>query len=108
MQAEYVRARAHRLGRGNGRRAEQPHAVTVSVQILHAEQEADGDAPIDLGVRITTAGGEPLVPGASGMAAELEFWSDLAEVYVVPGAQFTLRYPIRVVGRGKVLELLPF
>ena len=80
----------------------------MSVQILHAEQEADGHAPIDLGVRITTAGGEPLVPGASGMAAELEFWSDLAEVYVVPAAQFTLRYPIRVVGRGRVLEVLPF
>jgi hypothetical protein len=42
------------------------------------------------------------------MAAELEFWSDLGEVYVVPGAQFTLRYPIRVVGRGHVLEVLPF
>jgi hypothetical protein len=65
----------------------------VSVQILHAEQEADGDVPIDLGVRITTVGGEPLVPGASGMAAELEFWSDLAEVYVLPGAQFTPPVP---------------
>src|SRR4029453_843320 len=32
-------------------------------------------------------------PGASGMAAQLEFWLDLAGVYVVPGAQFTPPVP---------------
>ena len=53
-------------------------------------------------------GGEPIVPGTSGMAAQLEFWLDLAEVYVVPGAQFTPAVPDPGVGRGQVLEVLPF
>jgi hypothetical protein len=61
-----------------------------------------------LGVQISTQSGEPLEPGVSGVTVDLHFWSDLADVFVVPSTRFTLRYPNRVVGRGQVLEVLPF
>jgi hypothetical protein len=76
--------------------------------ILRIEHEADDEGEMNLGVQITTASGEPLSPGASGLAVDLHFWSDLADVFVVPTTQFTLRYPNRVVGRGQVLDVMPF
>lgn len=66
------------------------------------------DESVDLGVRITTLSGEPISPGTSGLAVALDFWSDLADVYVVPSTAFTLRYPSRVVGDGRVLDVVPF
>jgi hypothetical protein len=72
--------------------------------LLHIEQE--GEDRIDLGVQIS-ASGDPLHPGDAGLAVELDFWDDLADVYVVPGVRFTLRYPTRVVGRGHVLAVAP-
>jgi hypothetical protein len=71
--------------------------------LLHVE----GDDQIDLGVQISTSG-EPLQAGSVGLAVDLDFWDDLANVYVVPGVRFTLRYPARVVGRGRVLTVAPF
>ena len=62
---------------------------------------------MSLGVQITTATGEPLSPGESGLTVDLQFWSDLADVFLVPNTRFTLRYPNRVVGRGEVLDVLP-
>ena len=75
--------------------------------ILRVEHEAAEDE-VNLGVQITTVSGEPLFPGASGVPVDLHFWSDLADVFVVPTTQFTLRYPNRVVGRGQVLDVMPF
>jgi hypothetical protein len=72
-----------------------------------AHEVADEDT-MNLGVQITTASGEPLSPGVSGVTVDLHFWSDLADVFVVPSTQFTLHYPNRVVGRGQVLDVLPF
>lgn len=63
---------------------------------------------MNLGVQITTWGDAPLSPGSTGLTLDLHFWSDLADVFVVPGTRFTLRYPNRVVGRGQVLDVLPF
>lgn len=76
--------------------------------ILRVELDNADDAPVDLGVRITTLSGDPIAPGVSGVAVDLGFWSDLADVYVVPTTRFTLRYPSRVVGTGRVLDVLPF
>jgi hypothetical protein len=75
--------------------------------LLRVELDAD-EEPVDLGVRITTLSGEPISPGTSGVAVDLDFWSDLADVFVVPSTRFTLRYPSRVVGVGQVLDVLPF
>jgi hypothetical protein len=41
---------------------------------------------MNLGVQITTACGEPLSPGVSELPIDLHFWSDLADVFVVPSA----------------------
>lgn len=76
--------------------------------ILRVEHDNTGEEPIDLGVRITTSTGVPLSPGTSRVTVALDFWSDLADVFVVPGTRFTLRYPSRVVGVGQVLDVLPF
>lgn len=76
--------------------------------ILRVEDDLDGEERVDLGVQVSTSSGEPLHPGAAEMVVELNFWADLADVYVVPGTSFTLRYPSRIVGRGHVLEMLPF
>ena len=76
--------------------------------ILRVEQDIEAEDDVNLGVQITTATGEPLLPGASDMTVDLHFWSDLADVFVVPSTRFTLRYPNRVVGRGQVLDVLPF
>jgi hypothetical protein len=75
--------------------------------ILRVEHDLEGEEQVDLGVQIWTSSGEPLQPGTAEMAAELNFWADLADVYVVPGMTFTLRYPARIVGRGQVLAMLP-
>lgn len=74
--------------------------------LLRVEQHLDGEDNPHLGVQITTASGEPLSPGNTGVAVQLDFWADLADVLVVPGARFTLRYPIRVVGSGEVVDVL--
>jgi hypothetical protein len=76
--------------------------------ILRIEHQVADEDEVNLGVQITTASGEPLSPGASALGVELLFWSDLADVFVVPSTRFTLRYPNRVVGRGQVLDVLPF
>jgi hypothetical protein len=74
--------------------------------ILRIEHDA-ADDEVTLGVQITTESGEPLSPGASDVPVDLHFWSDLADVFVVPSTRFTLRYPNRIVGRGQVLDVLP-
>jgi hypothetical protein len=76
--------------------------------ILRVEHDVADEDEVSLGVQITTASGEPLSPGQTGVAVELHFWSDLADVFVVPSTRLTLRYPNRIVGRGEVLEVLPF
>jgi hypothetical protein len=75
--------------------------------ILRIKQDIAEENETNLGVQITTQSGEPLSPGIAGVAVDLLFWSDLADVFVVPGAQFTLRYPNRVFGHGQVLDVLP-
>lgn len=60
------------------------------------------DSETDVGVRVATDSAEPLTPGASAEVT-LTFWDDPPEVQrMTPGTQFTLRYPTRVVGRGRV------
>lgn len=76
--------------------------------ILRVEHDVAEEDETNLGVQITTPSGEPLGPGVSGLAVDLHFWSDLADVFVVTGTRFTLRYPNRVVGHGHVLDVLPF
>jgi hypothetical protein len=76
--------------------------------ILREEHDVAEEDETNLGVQISTQSGEPLEPGVSGVTVDLHFWSDLADVFVVPSTRFTLRYPNRVVGRGQVLEVLPF
>ncbi len=45
------------------------------------------------------------MPGLTGVLVDLHLMSDLAELYLLPGATFTLRYPIRgLVGHGRVLD----
>lgn len=70
--------------------------------LLRVEHDIADEEPVDLGVRITTLSGEPISPGTSEVSVDLDFWSDLADVFVVPRARFTLRYPSRVVGVGQV------
>ena len=76
--------------------------------ILHIEHDVADEEPVDLGVRITTLSGDPLSPGNSGVAVELDFWSELADAFDVPQTRFTLRYPSRVVGVGQVVDVLTF
>jgi hypothetical protein len=76
--------------------------------IFRVEHEVADEDEMNLGVQITTASGEPLSPGVFGVTVDLHFWSDLADVFVVPSTKFTLRYPNRVVGRGHVLDVPPF
>jgi len=106
VQSEAVRATARidMVSSADGGLAE-PLPSPCQSSILHVEHDTDGDDQIDLGVRITTPG-EPLMPGTARMAVQLDFWSDLADMHVVPGSRFTLRYPSRVVGRGQVLDVL--
>jgi hypothetical protein len=78
---------------------------SLILRVEHDVAEAD---ETNLGVQITTQSGEPLEAGVSGMTVDLHFWSDLADVFVVPSTRFTLRYPNRVVGHGQVLDVLPF
>ena len=70
----------------------------------------DGDAPhtddLFLGMQITAPLHETLEPGAHSLFVDLHLLSALADKYLWPGATFTLRYPIRVVGHGQVLEVL--
>ncbi len=75
--------------------------------ILRVEHDNADAEEMNLGVQITTGKGEPLSPGTSGLVVDLHFWSDLADVFVVPSTRFTLLYPNRVVGRGQVLDVLP-
>ena len=104
-----VHARARiKLDATTGGGLSEPMPSPCRSLILRIEHgTADGDE-VNLGVQITTASGEPLSPGASDVTVELHFWSDLADVFVVPSTTFTLRYPNRVVGRGQVLDVLPF
>ena len=70
---------------------------------------ADGsgrdDGDLCLGVRITTTFDEALVPGSTDVLVELRVLSDLAEKYLAPEATFTLRHPLQIVGRGRVLNV---
>jgi hypothetical protein len=87
----------------------QPVPSPCKSLIPRVESEiADADEMMNLGAEIATASGEPLRPGASGLVVDLHFWSDLADVFVVPSTLFTLRYPNRVEGRGQVLDVRPF
>ena len=45
-----------------------------------------------------------LEPGTSDVIVRLWFWAGEAQVYAVPGAQFTLWYAGRTVGRGSCCE----
>jgi hypothetical protein len=76
--------------------------------ILRVEYDAAEEDGMNLGVQIATESGGPLSPGAFGLTVDLHFWSGLAEVFVTPGTRFTLRYTDRVIGRGEVLDVLPF
>ena len=76
--------------------------------LLRVDRGTAEDDEMNLGVQVTTASGEPLSPGAAAVTVDLHFWSDLAAVFVVPSTRFIVRYPNRVVGRGQVLEVLPF
>jgi hypothetical protein len=86
----------------------QPMPSPCRSLILRVEHDMAEEDGTNLGVQITTQSGEPLEPGVSGVTVDLHFWSDLADVFVVPSTRFTLRYPNRVVGHGHVLEVLPF
>ena len=68
--------------------------------------DQDEPGPVELGVRIWTDSGEALRPGGATTAV-LEFWADEAELYILPGREFMLRYPRRPVGNGRVTEVLP-
>ena len=70
----------------------------------------DGGADIGhvmLGVLISTDNGEPVAPGTSITHAQLDFWVDLAELYLTLGQRFELCYPNRVVARGTVTSVFP-
>lgn len=60
---------------------------------------------IQLGVQIRTEFGAVLIPGTA-TTVQLTFWADEADLYIVPGRDFTLTYPRRVVGSGWVVEVL--
>jgi hypothetical protein len=75
--------------------------------ILRVGDDTDHGNQMSLGVRISTESDESLSPNTSQVAVDLDFWDDLADVYVVPGVPFTLRYPNRVVGSGEILGVLP-
>ena len=86
----------------------EPMLLPCRSLILRVEHDLAGEDETNLGVQITTPSGEPLEPGVSGVEVDLHFWSDLADVFVVPSTRFTLRYPNRVVGCGQILEVQPF
>lgn len=68
--------------------------------ILRVEPGGSDEQPVDYGVRIATQDGAPLSPGMTDEDVESEFWTDLADVFVVPNTRFTLRYPTRVLVPG--------
>jgi hypothetical protein len=74
--------------------------------LLHCDP-GPGIGPVALGVLISTPSDAPLVPGASVVGARLDFWVDLAELYLAPGHQFWLGYPNRVVARGVINSTMP-
>lgn len=86
----------------------EPMASACRSLILRVEHDVEEEDETNLGVQITTQSREPLEPGVAGVTVDPHFWSDLADVFVVPSTRFTLRYPNRVVGRGQVLDVLPF
>ena len=71
----------------------------------------DGSQPHDeelyLGAHIATTSDDALQPGATDVVVDLRLLSDRADLHLVPGATFTLCHPLQVVGRGRVLEILP-
>jgi hypothetical protein len=75
--------------------------------LLHVHEQ-HSDEHVDLGVQIRTLSGRALDAGSQALKVELEFWDDLADLYVIPGRTFTLRHPSRVVGLGQVVEMLAF
>jgi hypothetical protein len=64
------------------------------------------EGKLTIGATIETADGAPLEPGSEGVAVQLGFWADEAQVYATPGARFDLYYAGRTVGRGEVTRLL--
>jgi hypothetical protein len=74
--------------------------------LMHVDA-GPGIGPVTLGVLISNPSGEALMPGAAVVDARLDLWVDLAELYLVPGQEFELRYPTRVVGRGLVTSVFP-
>jgi hypothetical protein len=91
MQGESVNARARidMAEAANGGLAE-PIPSRCQSFLLRVQHDGVDQEPVDLGVRITTLSGDPLSPGTSDISVEMQFWSDLADVYVVPRARFTL------------------
>jgi hypothetical protein len=69
--------------------------------ILHTDA-GEGIGLVALGVSISTEMDADLMPGSEVVGARLEFWVDLAEVYLAAGQRFVLGYPNRVVGRGVI------
>ena len=63
--------------------------------------------PVMVGVQISTESGEPIAPGTSIIHAQLDFWADVAEVYIAPRQAFELCYPNRVVARGLITSVFP-
>jgi hypothetical protein len=80
---------------------------TPSRSLLLHSDAGPGIGPVVLGVLISTPGDAPLVPGASVVGARLDFWVDLAELYLGPGQPFWLGYPNRPVARGVITSTMP-
>jgi hypothetical protein len=74
--------------------------------LLHCDA-GPGIGPVALGVLISTPADAALGPGASVAGARLDFWVDLAELYLSPGQQFWLGYPNRPVAHGVITSTMP-
>jgi hypothetical protein len=58
--------------------------------LLHTDA-GPGLGRVTVGVSISTSSGEPLTPGKLTTDARLDFWVDLAELYLSAGQDFELR-----------------
>jgi hypothetical protein len=74
--------------------------------LLHTDA-GPGIGPVALGVLITTPTGDHLAAGQSVVGARLDFWQEMAELYLTPRQRFELGYPNRVVGRGVIKSVSP-
>ena len=63
------------------------------------------DAPtVTFGAVVTPTVVDSLVPGDEAVIAELTFWMDEAEIFVVAGSTFEIWYG-QVIGSGTILEV---